>query len=148
MSIRLDNLLAAGGRPERALLNPPPGPPAPIPMDLGGTESGSSSCTRCGRRGHTAERCWRSSSGSWEGRQSTPLSPHVSQHQTHPEFSVGHMFLLISFSVVSHSLPLKALVDSGAAGNFMDCGLALRLGIPLVLLDQPFPVQSLDSRLG
>ncbi|XP_031679712.1 uncharacterized protein LOC116374075 [Oncorhynchus kisutch] len=32
MSIHLDNLLAARGRPEQALLFPPPGPPAPIPM--------------------------------------------------------------------------------------------------------------------
>ena len=46
----------------------------------------------------------------------------------------------------SPSLQHKALVDSGAAGNFMDHGLALRLGIPLVSLDQPFPVHSLDSR--
>jgi hypothetical protein len=34
MSIRLDNLLAAHGCPERALLVPPPGPPTPIPMEL------------------------------------------------------------------------------------------------------------------
>ena len=85
MSIRLDNLLAARGCPERALLVPPPGPPAPIPMELGGagsrgTGGGDSSYTRCGQRGHTADRCWRSSSGSRDGRQSTPCSPQVSQH--------------------------------------------------------------------
>ena len=39
MSIRLDNLLAARRRSERALLVPPPGPPAPIPMELGGGTS-------------------------------------------------------------------------------------------------------------
>ena len=54
MSIRLDNLLAARGRPERALLIPPPGPPAPIAMELGaiasrGTGGGVSSCISCGR---------------------------------------------------------------------------------------------------
>jgi hypothetical protein len=42
------------------------------------------------------------------------------------------MFLLIYFSDFSPSLQQKALVDSGAAWNFMDHGLALRLGIPLV----------------
>uniref|UniRef100_A0A4W5KNK7 CCHC-type domain-containing protein n=1 Tax=Hucho hucho TaxID=62062 RepID=A0A4W5KNK7_9TELE len=117
MSIRLDNMLAARGRPERALFVPPPGPPAPIPMELGGAASrgaggGGSSCTSCGRRGHTADRCWRSSSGNREGRQSTARSPQVSQHQTHPELPVGHMFLLISFPEFSPSLQHKALVDS------------------------------------
>uniref|UniRef100_A0A674EX84 ribonuclease H n=1 Tax=Salmo trutta TaxID=8032 RepID=A0A674EX84_SALTR len=151
MSIRLDNLLAARGHPDRALLVPPPGPPAPIPMELGGAASrgsggGGSSCTRCGRRGNTADRCWRSSSGNRDGRQSTPRSPQVSKHQPHPELPVGHMFVLVTFPTFSPSFQHKALVDSGAAGNFMDRGLALRLGIPLVSLDQPFPVHSLDSR--
>ena len=44
------------------------------------------------------------------------------------------------------SLQQKVLVDSDTAGNFMDRGLALRLGIPLVSLDLPFPVHSLDSQ--
>ena len=89
MSIRLDNLLAARGRIERVLSVPPPGPPAPIPMELGGaasreTEGGGSSCTSCGRRGHTSGRCWWSPSGSREGRQNTtpgesaPHSPRAS----------------------------------------------------------------------
>ena len=39
------------------------------------------------------------------------------------------------------------LVESGAAGSFMDCGLARKLGIPLVQIDPPFPVHSLGSRL-
>uniref|UniRef100_A0A8K9UBG3 ribonuclease H n=1 Tax=Oncorhynchus mykiss TaxID=8022 RepID=A0A8K9UBG3_ONCMY len=151
MSIRLDNLLAARGCPEQALLVPPPGPPAPTPIELGGaasrgTRGGVSSCTSCGRQGHTADRCWRSSSGSREGRRSTTRSPQVSQHQTHPELTVGHMFVLTQENRFSPSLQHKALVDSGAAGNLMDCGLALRLGIPLVLLDLPLPVHSLVSR--
>ena len=127
LSIRLDHLLAARGRSERVLLVPPPDHPAPIPMELGGAasreiEGGGSSCTSCGRRGHTSGRCWRSSSGSREGRQNTPRLPHVSQHHTLPEFPVGHMFLLICFLKFVPSLQHKALVDSGAAGNFIDRG--------------------------
>uniref|UniRef100_A0AAZ3RXE9 CCHC-type domain-containing protein n=1 Tax=Oncorhynchus tshawytscha TaxID=74940 RepID=A0AAZ3RXE9_ONCTS len=123
----------------------------PIPMELGGaasrgTEGGVSSCTSCGRRGHTADPCWRNSSGSREGRRSTTRSPQVSKHQTHPELPVGHMYVLTSFPGFLPSLQHKALVNSGAAGNFMDRGLALRQGIPLVSLDLPFPVHSLDSR--
>uniref|UniRef100_A0A4W5KD89 ribonuclease H n=1 Tax=Hucho hucho TaxID=62062 RepID=A0A4W5KD89_9TELE len=56
------------------------------------------------------------------------------------------MFVLISFPEFFPSLQHKALVDSGAAGNFIDRGLASRLGIPLVSIDQPIPVHSLDSR--
>ena len=151
LSIRLDHLLAARGRSERVLSVLPPDPPAPIPMELGGTASreiggGSSSCTSCGRRGHTSGRCWRNSSGNHEGRQNTHRSPQVSKHHTLPEFPVGHMFLLICFLNYSPSLQHKALVDSGAAGNFIDRGLAQRLRIPLVKVDPPFPVHSLDSR--
>ncbi|XP_038866764.1 uncharacterized protein LOC120061209 [Salvelinus namaycush] len=40
MSIRLDHLLAARGRSERVLSVSPPGPPAPIPMELGGLHLG------------------------------------------------------------------------------------------------------------
>ena len=99
MSIRLDNLLAARGRSEGVLSIPPPSPPAPTPMELGGAASrgtggGGSSCAYCGRRGHTSDRCWRSPSGSREGRQSAPRPPQVSKHQTHPEHPVGHMFFL------------------------------------------------------
>uniref|UniRef100_A0A8K9WXI5 Gypsy retrotransposon integrase-like protein 1 n=1 Tax=Oncorhynchus mykiss TaxID=8022 RepID=A0A8K9WXI5_ONCMY len=149
LAIRLDNLLAARGRSDQALSFPLPSPPAPIPMELGGAASretggGVSSCTSCGRRGHTSDRCWRNSSGSREGRRSTARSPQVSKHQTHPEPPVGHVYVLTSFPGFFPSLQHKALVDSGAAGNLMDRGL--RLGIPLVSVDQPFPVHSLDSR--
>jgi hypothetical protein len=50
------------------------------------------------------------------------------------------------FLQFSPSLQHKALVDSGAAGNFMDRGLARKLGIPLVPIETPFPVHSLDIR--
>ena len=38
------------------------------------------------------------------------------------------------------------LVDSGAAGNFIDRALAIRLGIPIFPIVRPFPVYALDSR--
>ena len=56
------------------------------------------------------------------------------------------MFVLILFLDFSPSSQHKALVDSGTAGNFMDRGLAIKLGVPLVPIDSPFPVLSLDSR--
>jgi hypothetical protein len=39
-----------------------------------------------------------------------------------------------------------ALVDSGAAGNFLDQSVALSLRIPLVPLQPPIPVLALDNR--
>uniref|UniRef100_A0A674D5P5 CCHC-type domain-containing protein n=1 Tax=Salmo trutta TaxID=8032 RepID=A0A674D5P5_SALTR len=151
MSIRLDNLLAARGHPDRVLLVSLPSPPAPIPMELGSTAArltggGAFSCTSCGRRGHTADRCWRSSSGSREGRQSAARTPQVSPHQTHPELPVGNMYVYVSFPEFSPHSQHKALVDSGAAGSFIDRGFANRLRIPLVQLDQPFSVHALDSQ--
>uniref|UniRef100_A0A674C300 CCHC-type domain-containing protein n=1 Tax=Salmo trutta TaxID=8032 RepID=A0A674C300_SALTR len=151
LSIRLDNLLAARGHSDRGLFIPPPIPPAPTPMELGGTAAwrtggGGLSCTHCGRRGHTADRCWRGPPGNSDGRQSTPSKPQVSQHQPHSEPPVDHMYVSVFFPEFSPHSQCKALVDSGAAGSFMDRSVADKLGIPLVKLDKPFPVHALDSR--
>ena len=105
MSIRLDNLLTARGHSEGVLSVPPPSPPAPTLMELGGAASrgtggGGSSCTNCGRRGHTSDRCCRSPSGSRDGRRNTSRPPQVSRHQTHPVLPVGHMFLFVFFPCV------------------------------------------------
>uniref|UniRef100_A0A8C7SC68 ribonuclease H n=1 Tax=Oncorhynchus mykiss TaxID=8022 RepID=A0A8C7SC68_ONCMY len=151
MSIRLDNLLATRGRPDRALSVPSPSSTTPTPMELGGasaraTGGGGLSCASCGRRGHTGNRCWGGPPGSRDARPSTARTPQVSRHQAHPEPPVGHVYVWIVFPKFSPLSRHKALVDSGAAGNFIDRGLANRLGIPLVQLGKPFPVHALDSR--
>ena len=56
------------------------------------------------------------------------------------------MWLPIEFPEFSPHCQHKGLVDSGAAGNFMDSGFTHRLGIPLVQMDKPFCVHSLDSQ--
>uniref|UniRef100_A0A4W5K2I5 ribonuclease H n=1 Tax=Hucho hucho TaxID=62062 RepID=A0A4W5K2I5_9TELE len=151
MSIRLDNLLATRVHPDRGLPIPSSSISAPIPMELGGaalrgTGGGVTPSTSCGRRGHTAGRCCFCFSWSRGGRQSTVESPQVSKHQTHPELPVAHMFVFVEFNECSPHSQHKALVDSGAAGNFIDRTFALSLGIPIVSLDVHFPVHSLDSR--
>ena len=102
LSIRLDNLLATRGRSDRGLLVPSPRTPSPIPMELGGavrreTGGGSNSCTICGRRGHTAGRCRVGSSGHRGIGQGALASPQVSRHHSHPEPSVAHMFVYVTF---------------------------------------------------
>ncbi len=44
------------------------------------------------------------------------------------------------------SHPLKAFIDSGAAGNFMDLEVARHLRVPLTNLDDPLTINALDGR--
>ena len=129
LSIRLDNLLATRRRPDRGLVVPSSRTPSPIPMELGGAEcretgGDSLSCTICGRRGHTAGLCRVGSSGNRGSRQGNLASPQVSRHHSHPEPSVAHMFVSVTFSEFSLRSQHKVLGDSGAAGNFLNKGLA------------------------
>ena len=45
------------------------------------------------------------------------------------------------------SLPLLALVDSGAEGNFLDQQVAVQMGISLLPLEQPQTALAVDGRL-
>ena len=56
------------------------------------------------------------------------------------------MFVSVTFPELCPRSQHKALVDSGAAGNFINEGLAHSLGIPIVPVDMPFPVHVLDSQ--
>ena len=56
------------------------------------------------------------------------------------------MFLFVTFPEFSPHSKHKALIDSVAAGNFIDRSFAHSLGIPIVPVDVPFPVHALDSR--
>uniref|UniRef100_A0A8C7ITY4 Retrotransposon gag domain-containing protein n=1 Tax=Oncorhynchus kisutch TaxID=8019 RepID=A0A8C7ITY4_ONCKI len=151
MSIKLDDMLATRGRLDRGLVVPSSRTLSPEPMELGGmvrreTGGGSHSSTIHGRRGHTAGRCRVGSSGNREGRQGILASPQVSRHHSHPEPSAALMFVSVSFPDFSLHSQYKALVDSGAAGNFINKSLAHSLGIPIVPVDMPFPIHALDSR--
>lgn len=60
--------------------------------------------------------------------------------------SNSSLLLPITLTFESKEHQLQALVDSGAAGNFMDQTLATNLKIPLKLLDNPLEVTALDRR--
>ena len=53
------------------------------------------------------------------------------------------MLLFLSFLRDSQQ---KALVDSGADGNFIDRSIAHSLGIPIVPVAVAFPIYTLDSQ--
>jgi hypothetical protein len=118
-------------------------------MELGGTAMrGTVPCTNCGCRGHTAGLRWGGFPGNRGGRWSTGESSQVSRHTPHPELPVAHMWLYVAFLELSQPSHHKAVVDSGTAGNFIDCTFALSLGIPSVPVDVPFPVHALVVRWG
>ncbi|KAM9572448.1 uncharacterized protein ACWYII_004888 isoform 1-T1 [Salvelinus alpinus] len=88
LSIRLDNLLASRGRPDRGPSVPSPSTSDPTSMELGGpamrgTGGGAIPCTTCGRRGHTAGQCWGGSPGSRGRRQGTGGSSQVISRSWH-----------------------------------------------------------------
>uniref|UniRef100_A0AAY5KE51 ribonuclease H n=1 Tax=Esox lucius TaxID=8010 RepID=A0AAY5KE51_ESOLU len=152
MSIRLDNLLAARGRPGRGPPVPPCQPDAAVPMDLGaaalsgrcrGGEVRSASKRRRDRT--TAPHCT-SLPESRGDRQGTSASPQVANAHSPLTSSLSMCSVPVTFPGFPLLSQCKALVDSGAAGNFMDMSFALRSRIPLQVLTTPLPVRALDSR--
>ncbi|KAI4890447.1 hypothetical protein NFI96_003606 [Prochilodus magdalenae] len=57
------------------------------------------------------------------------------------------MFLRVALSWSGHRpIPLRAFVDSGAAGNFIDGDTAITLGMPVQSLERPIQILTLDGQ--
>ncbi len=52
----------------------------------------------------------------------------------------------VTLSWEGHQHQVRAMIDSGAAGDFLDRSLVRRLGIPSQLLPRPQTVTALDGR--
>ncbi|KAJ8012753.1 hypothetical protein DPEC_G00046150 [Dallia pectoralis] len=145
MAIKLDNLLAARGRTGPAPLALPGPAAAPVPMEVGGAAHRETArqkeCTFCGRGGHSASHCYQRL-----GRKSDTSATQVNAPNTRLEPSDAHVTLPVRFPGFHTMSQCKALVDSGAAGIFMDRSFAHKLNIPLKLLDCPRPITALDNR--
>lgn len=63
-----------------------------------------------------------------------------------PEFPGQGVYLPISISWGESTHSCNALVDSGAAGNFIDSNFALKINVPLVPLEFPLSVSALDGQ--
>ena len=63
-----------------------------------------------------------------------------------PSDSTLCLQLLVTISWEHQQHPLQALVDSGAAGNFLDFTLANSLHLPIISLDHSLSVTALDGR--
>uniref|UniRef100_A0A6Q2ZMK7 Retrotransposon gag domain-containing protein n=1 Tax=Esox lucius TaxID=8010 RepID=A0A6Q2ZMK7_ESOLU len=154
-SIRLDNLLAARGRPGRGPSVPPYQPYQPdtaVPMELGAAalpgrrRGGQVRSASRGQRGHITAPHRTSLPESRGDRQGTSASPQVAHAHSPLTSSLSMCTVPVRFPGFPLLARCKALVDSGAAGNFMDRSFALRSHIPLQALDTPLPVRALDSR--
>ena len=96
-------------------------------------------CFYCGEPGHTKATC-RASRGGGAGRQTRLVSRTTTQ-------AFGSRLLpLVSLTSPSLTLSHPVLVDSGADANFMDIGLALRLGLAPLPLSHPTFANGLDGR--
>lgn len=162
LAVRLDNRLRERNLSRQSVFTPPVSslpiekvPPFqgfPEPMQLGGTRISPSECDRrireqcclyCGLPGH-----FRSACPELSEKRSVPYRQgRTVKGITHiaPPSNSG-LFLPITLTWENHKHQLKALVDSGAAGNFMDFSLARSLQIPSDSLATPLTVTALDGR--
>uniref|UniRef100_A0A6Q2Y968 Gypsy retrotransposon integrase-like protein 1 n=1 Tax=Esox lucius TaxID=8010 RepID=A0A6Q2Y968_ESOLU len=161
VSIAIDNLLVdrrrtATLRPRPApstssVSTPPATPPEPEPMQLGRSRLSAAEhhrrrseglCLYCGERGYFASRC--------------PIRPpRPGERETSAHHQVGSTHLLnvthkqlhlpVCLTVRGNPFCLEGLVDSGAAGSFMDLDTAEQLGIKLYPIEPPLRVKSLDG---
>lgn len=145
LTIQIDNLIRSR-RPSRALSRFPPDTSATAePMQLGFTHltpeererrMQNQLCLYCGQAGHRISSCSIRPS-------SKPRTVSVSTRVTTSSSSIR---LPVIITVHDDAIPTTALLDSGAAGNFVSHGFALQHKIKLTPCDLPLAVEALDGR--
>uniref|UniRef100_A0A670ZVZ6 CCHC-type domain-containing protein n=1 Tax=Pseudonaja textilis TaxID=8673 RepID=A0A670ZVZ6_PSETE len=108
-------------------------------------------CLYCGGPGHVANSCkWRgtrrpvpeTTPGS-SGKQGRPdLKETLGRARSTPPPQIAEVFLQSR----SEEIPVVALVDLGAMTNFMDRAFATHFDIPLVEVEPPIKVETIDGR--
>ncbi|KAI4897624.1 hypothetical protein NFI96_008578 [Prochilodus magdalenae] len=93
-------------------------------------------CLYCGELGHFKSNC--------PASRRSPLTTRVSY--VSPAIERGRFSLITTVSWSSHCITLPALIDSGAAGNFIDKALAHDLQIPLLPCKVPVQIKGIDNR--
>uniref|UniRef100_A0A3B1IBQ3 Gypsy retrotransposon integrase-like protein 1 n=1 Tax=Astyanax mexicanus TaxID=7994 RepID=A0A3B1IBQ3_ASTMX len=148
-SIALDSLLCERRRLRNTQMVypfPVPSSSEPEPMQIGRAHLSLEErqrrlrdrlCLYCGQAGHMRSSC--------PVRPSSAGTSEVSE-KISCLFENKQMLLRVSVWWCSESFSLSALVDSGAAGNFMDIGLARKLQIPLNTCHTPLSIKALDGR--
>ncbi|KAL0159211.1 hypothetical protein M9458_042936, partial [Cirrhinus mrigala] len=144
-SIRIDNVMRAR-RPVRSFSSthqpPVPASSDPEPMQLGTTKLTTeererrlrnSLCLYCGQAGHIRATC-----------PTRPPRPPTSVSVSRP--SLNCCKVPVRLSSVDITVETTALIDSGAAGNFIDKDFVKTNQLPVVSCSSPVAVAALDGR--
>uniref|UniRef100_A0AAR2KLN8 CCHC-type domain-containing protein n=1 Tax=Pygocentrus nattereri TaxID=42514 RepID=A0AAR2KLN8_PYGNA len=148
-AISLDTLLRGRRRLLRESLPPvflgEPSPREAEPMQLGRTRLTPEEkqrrrreglCLYCGQAGHLCSSC--------PTRPGQTRTAEVSVSFT--DMLLNHMSIDVTCILAAETFSVSALVDSGAAGNFMDIALAEQLKIPLQPMNNQLRIKALDGR--
>lgn len=159
LAIRLDHLLRERQRlPEPApttLHNRTRDVAESEPMQLGSTRLSAAErrarlaegrCLYCGELGHTLSVCQSRPSGSSRQRQPSG-TPQVTSP---PSVAFSNLFCVpVTLSVGNKCLSVLAMIDSGAAGNFIAASTLAQLNVSAQKLPQPLRICTLaDKPLG
>ncbi|KAL7868550.1 hypothetical protein SRHO_G00099340 [Serrasalmus rhombeus] len=93
-------------------------------------------CLYCGQAGHLCSSC--------PTRPGQTRTAEVSVSFT--DMLLNHMSIDVMCILAAETFSVSALVDSGAAGNFMDIALAEQLKIPLQPMNNQLRIKALDGR--
>uniref|UniRef100_A0A8C5WGQ2 ribonuclease H n=1 Tax=Leptobrachium leishanense TaxID=445787 RepID=A0A8C5WGQ2_9ANUR len=99
-------------------------------------------CMYCGRPGHQVREC-RAKPPSRSGEPAQPTTSVA----THDLCTVTPSHIIVSLLLQwdQCAVPLRAMIDSGASGCFVDEKIAVSLGIPIVPKSHSYAIQLLDG---
>ncbi|KAL6488235.1 hypothetical protein MHYP_G00019760 [Metynnis hypsauchen] len=149
ISFALDGLVRERSYLQRPSITTPVTPaltPEAEPMELGRTclpeterrrRLRENLCLYCGRTGHRLANCSQHPSSSRTLEVST-LFPNFE--------SIGKMTVGVAISSGSEMYFVTALMDSGAAGNFIDADLVQRWKVPVEVINPPLDLRAVDDR--
>ncbi|KAI2653118.1 Transposon Tf2-6 polyprotein [Labeo rohita] len=145
LSIRVDNVMRAR-KPSRAFTASPPFPSVPMaspePMQLGVTKLSAEErerrlrnnlCLYCGQAGHVRATC-----------PTRPPRPPASVSSA--RLHLNRCEIPVTLCYEDLSIHTTALIDSGAAGNFIDADFVRTNHLPILSCVSPVAVAALDGR--
>ncbi|KAI2656914.1 Transposon Tf2-6 polyprotein [Labeo rohita] len=145
LSIRIDNVMRAR-KPSRAVTMIPPTSPIPVaspePMQLGVTKLSAEErerrlknnlCLYCGQAGHIRATC-----------PTRPPRPPASVSSNKLHLNRCEIPVILCYE--DRSVRATALIDSGAAGNFIDADFVKANRLPILSCVSPVAVAALDGR--
>ncbi|KAI2645331.1 Transposon Tf2-6 polyprotein [Labeo rohita] len=145
LSIRIDNVMRAR-KPSRAVTMIPPTSPIPVaspePMQLGVTKLSAEErerrlknnlCLYCGQAGHIRATC-----------PTRPPRPPASVSSNKLHLNRCEIPVILCYE--DRSVRATALIDSGAAGNFIDADFVKANRLPILPCVSPVAVAALDGR--